>query len=119
MNMRPEKYDSICSDSQVAQKALQPAKTAFPLVQKCQKEMNDISTQHTVELFLVPGYSRVRANEIADKLTRDGAVKKFAEPEPALGVSRQNIRRNIIQWIDNQQMAMWWVLSPPRDRLQN
>jgi len=29
---RPEKYISICSDSQVALKALQAAKTTFPLV---------------------------------------------------------------------------------------
>jgi hypothetical protein len=39
---RPERYGSICSDSQAALKALQAAKTMFPLVQQCQKALNDI-----------------------------------------------------------------------------
>ena len=47
---RPEKYVSICSDSQVALKALQAIRTS-PLVQQCQKLLNDISTQHAVELY--------------------------------------------------------------------
>ena len=48
MNVRPEKYVSICSDSQAALRAPQAAKTTSPLVQQCQKALNDISTQHTV-----------------------------------------------------------------------
>ena len=41
---RPEKYMSICSDSQVALKVLQAARTTSPLVQQCQKTLNEIST---------------------------------------------------------------------------
>jgi len=41
---RPEKYVSICSDSQVALKALQAAKTTSPLVRQGQQALNDIST---------------------------------------------------------------------------
>ena len=41
----PEKYVSICSDSQAALKALQAAKTTSTLVQQCQQALNDISTQ--------------------------------------------------------------------------
>jgi hypothetical protein len=41
---RPEKYVSICSDSRVAVKAPQAAKTTFPLVRQCQKVLNGIST---------------------------------------------------------------------------
>ena len=41
---RPEKYISICSDSQAALKALQAAKTTSPLVQQCQQALNDLST---------------------------------------------------------------------------
>ena len=48
MNSRPEKYVTICSDSQAALKALQSAKTTSLLVQQCQKALNDIFTQHTV-----------------------------------------------------------------------
>jgi hypothetical protein len=51
MNARPEKFVSICSDSQAALKALQSAKTTSLLVQQCQKALNDISTEHTVGPF--------------------------------------------------------------------
>jgi hypothetical protein len=45
---RPEKYVSICSDSQASLKALQAAKTTTPLVQHCQLALNDISTRHAM-----------------------------------------------------------------------
>ena len=54
MNARPEKYVSICSDSQAALKALQTAKTTSPSVQQCQKALNYISTRHSMGLFWVP-----------------------------------------------------------------
>jgi hypothetical protein len=47
---RPEKYISICSDSQVALKALQAAKTS-PLVRQCQQALNDICTRHVMGHF--------------------------------------------------------------------
>jgi ribonuclease HI len=54
---RPEKYMSICSDSQAALKALQAVTS--PLVQQCQKALNDISTRHAVGLYWVPGHAGV------------------------------------------------------------
>jgi hypothetical protein len=36
-NARPEKYESICSDSRAVLEALQSAKITSPLVQQCQK----------------------------------------------------------------------------------
>ena len=94
-NARSENYFSICSDSQAALKALQAAKTTSPLVWQCQKVLNDISTYHSVGLFWVPGHSGIRGNEIADELAREGSVHHFVGPEPALGVSRQNIKKKI------------------------
>ena len=93
MNVRPEKCMSICSDSQVALKALQAAKTMSPLVQQCVKVLNDISTQYTVGLSWVPWPAGVRGNEIADKLTRNASVQMFVGPDPSLGLSRQNIKK--------------------------
>ena len=58
-NVRPEKYVSICSDSQAALKALQAAKTTSPLVQQCQKVLDGISTWHTVRLYWVCGHAGV------------------------------------------------------------
>ena len=36
-------------------------------------------------LYWGPGHAGVRGNEIADKLTRGGSVKRFVGPEPLLG----------------------------------
>ena len=104
---RPEKCVSICSDSQAALKALQAVRPTSPLVQQCQKVLNDISTRHTAGLFWIPGHAGVRGNEIADKLAKDGSVQKFIGPEPSLGDSRQNTRRKIRRWLDKQHWARW------------
>ena len=104
---RPEKCVSICSDSQAALKALQAAETMSPLVQQCQKALNDISNWHTVGLYWVPGHAGVCGNEITNKLTRGGSTQKFIERVPSLGVSRWNINNKIKCWVDNQHLAMW------------
>jgi hypothetical protein len=104
---RPEKYVSICFDSLAALKALQAAKTMSPLVQQCQKALDNISIPYTVGLYWVPGHARVQGNEIADKLARDGSVQRFVGPEPFLGVSRQNIRKKIKCWMENQHLVLW------------
>ena len=62
-------------------------------------------------LFWVPGRSGVRGNETDDELAKKGTVHQFAGPEPALGVSRQNISKKIKRWINNQHVAMWWGLT--------
>jgi hypothetical protein len=49
----------------------------------------------------------VRGNEIADELARDGSAQRFVGPESVLGVSRQNIRRNMKRWIENKHLALW------------
>jgi len=60
-----------------------------------------------VGLYWVPGHAGVQGNEILDRLARDGSVLKFVGPEPALGVSRQDIRRGIRRWEVNQHW-IWW-----------
>ena len=63
MNVRPEKYVSIISDSQAALKGLQAAKTTFPLVQQCQKALNDIFTFVLQDSFEPPdnvGYMEMK-----------------------------------------------------------
>jgi Fe2+ transport system protein FeoA len=49
----------------------------------------------------------MQGNEIADKLARDSSVQKFVGPKPFLQVSRQNIRRKIKRWMDNQHLVIW------------
>jgi len=43
----------------------------------------------------------VRGNEIAVDLARDDSVLKFVVPQPALGASKQEIRRRIRRWLVN------------------
>jgi ribonuclease HI len=59
---KPEKHVSICSESQVALKALKAVRTTSLLVYQCQKALNDISALHAVGLYWVPGHARVRGN---------------------------------------------------------
>jgi len=105
MNVRPEKYVSISSDSQAAPKAIQTANTTSPLVRQCQKVLNDISTQHTEALYWVPGHAGVQGNEITNSLAKDGFLQKSVRPQPSKGVSTKNIKK-IKCWVDNQHLAM-------------
>jgi hypothetical protein len=49
----------------------------------------------------------IRGNEIAGRLARSGSRQRFIGPEPFLGVSRQNIRRNVKGWIGKKYLALW------------
>jgi hypothetical protein len=104
---RPEKYVSICSDSQAALKAIQAVRITSPLVQQCQRALNGISTRHAAGLYWIPGHAGVRGNEIADEFARGGSGWRFFGPEPVLGVSRQVIQRRLGRWLINQHWARW------------
>jgi ribonuclease HI len=108
--VRSEKYIRICSDSQAALEHLQAVKTTSPLVRQCQRTLDDISTYHSVGLFWVPRQSGIRGNEIADELAREGSAHHFVGSEPAVGVSRQCIRRKIQCWMNGQHLVQWWGL---------
>jgi len=117
---RPEKYVSVCSDSQVALKELEAANTTSQLVRQYQKALNDIASRHTVGLYWVSGHAVIGRNEIADRLARDVSVHRFVGPEPFLGVSRQNKRRMMKRWVENQHLVLWrGPGSTHRDRLEN
>jgi ribonuclease HI len=99
---RPEKYISICSDSQAALKAFQAVRTTSPLVYQCQEALNDISARHVVGIFWVPGHAGIRGNEIADGLARDGSALRLLGPQPALGASRCDITKRLRRWLISQ-----------------
>jgi hypothetical protein len=90
-------------------KVLQAVRTTSLLVQQCQKALSDISTQLAVGLYWVPGH------EIAEELARGGS----AGPEPALGVSRQDIRRMSRCCLVNQPWVWWGGLGDTQNRLDN
>jgi ribonuclease HI len=97
----PKKHVSICSDSLTALRAVRAVRTTSPLVRQCQKALDDISTLHVMGLYWVPGHAGVRGNEVADGLARKGSTLGFVGPEPALGVSRRDLRSKISHWLGN------------------
>ena len=62
-------------------------------------------------LYWVPGHAAVGGKEIADELSRGGSVLGFLGPDPALGASRQDIRRRIRSWLANQRWVQWQGLD--------
>ena len=88
-------------------KALKAVRTTSFLIQQCQKVLNYTFTRHAVGLYWVPGHPGVGENGITDELARDGSALKFVGPEPALGISMQDIRRRIRRWLCNQHWV-WW-----------
>ena len=58
-------------------------------------------------LYWVPEHSGVQENEIANELAGGSSALKFVGSEPALGVSRQDIRRRIRCWLVNKHWV-WW-----------
>jgi hypothetical protein len=55
--------------------------------------------------------ARVRGNEITDGLARDGSALRLLGPEPALGISRCDIRRKLRCWLSGQHWAIWRDLA--------
>jgi hypothetical protein len=78
-----------------------------PLVHECQKALEDISTRHVVGLCWVPRHARIRGNEMADGLASGGSSLRFLGPEPALGISRQDLQKRLGPWLVNQHGAQW------------
>jgi len=71
-----------------------------------------------VGLYWVSGYAGARENEIADELGRKGSALKFVGPEPALGVSRQDIQTRIRHWLVNQHWVCWQGLGDTQRQVQ-
>jgi RNase H. len=88
-------------------KALEAAKITSPLVQQCQKALDNIHTKHSVGLFWVPGHSMVCGNEIANKLARDGTASLLGLNRP-WGYLGRISEKKIKCWMDNQHLALWW-----------
>jgi len=69
--------------------------------------LNDISIQHAVGLFWVPGHAGIWGSEITDGLVRGGTALRFLGPKPALGVSRRNLQMRLGRWLVNQHGPQW------------
>jgi len=58
-------------------------------------------------------------SQIADQLARDGSILRFVGPEPALGVSRQDIRRSLdVGWLTSIRYGGKFLVIP-KDSLES
>jgi hypothetical protein len=80
----------------------------------CQEALNDICTLHAVGLYWVSWHAEVRGSETANGLVRNGSASGYVGPEPALGVSRQDLRNRINRWLGNQHQRQWRNLGDSR-----
>jgi hypothetical protein len=62
---------------------------------------------------ILPGFTSQQSVVFSpsDELAREGAAHHFVGPEPAVGVSRQCIRRKIQCWLDRQHLVRWRGLA--------
>ena len=93
-NARSEKCISICSKIPAALKALQTAKTIPPSHGTAKGSERHFHPPSCAALW-GPGHSGIHENETAKELTREGSVHQFVRLQPALGISRQNIKKKM------------------------
>jgi hypothetical protein len=86
-------------------------RTTSLLVHQCQKALNNVSDLHAVGLYWVPGHAGVRGDETANRLARCGSTSRFVRPEPAFGVSRQDLTNRIKRLLVNQHWGWWQSLG--------
>jgi hypothetical protein len=77
--------------------------------------LNDISTQHVVGLYWVPGHPGVWGNEIADKLARCGSLD-LSQPWESLDKIYKKVL--VIGWLTSIGQD-GEALAKPEDRLEN
>jgi hypothetical protein len=61
----------------------------------------------------------VRGNDTADGLARSGLATGFVGPEPALGVSKQDLSNKIGRWLGTSTRDNGKTLVIPNERLEN
>ena len=102
---RPEKYVSICSDSQAALKALRPSELLFWTNSAKRRWMTSLPDMWWD--FLGPWTCR-STRQCNRRWARNGWLcSGIFGPEPALGVSRRDIQKRLSRWLIKRHCASW------------
>jgi ribonuclease HI len=97
----------IASDSQAALRAICKPRASSALVRECGDVLERLSETKEVSLVWVPGHHGIHGNETADELARIGALTRFQGPEPALGISKQQLRSALKKWTEDCSKEQW------------
>jgi len=81
-------------------------------------ELQQLSMHNCIRLLWVSGHSNIDGNENTDELTKQAALMDYVGPEPALGLSLANIKREISQWSVQEQNKRWCNIKSCRQAKQ-
>ena len=70
-------------------------------------ELQQLSMHNCIRLLWVSGHSNIDGNENTDELTKQAALMDYVGPEPALGLSLANVKREISQWSVQEHNRRW------------
>ena len=56
---------------------------------------------------LTPGHCGILGNEMADGLSRQASATKYTGPEPVLGITPPNVRKESQHWACREQWRQW------------
>jgi len=97
----------ICSDIQVALKALSSPKVTSELVAECLDALYALASPNEVTLAWASGHRGISGNEEADKLARQASAMPLLGPELALGIPKCSVREAIKNWTEVQHHSAW------------
>ena len=104
----------ICSDSQAALNAIQKYEIRSRTVWECIQNLLTLARRNSIELEWVRGHAGIEGNEAADRLARAGSETHIIGPEPVLGITKNNIRNAVSEWINTQHRRRWMTTSGQR-----
>ena len=105
----------IFTDNQAAILPLESYHTTSKLVWECKQLLLRLGSTNNVTLAWVPGHSGVEGNELADELAKKGASSLPFGPEPTLGISYRQARKEVEIWLQMEKAKSWQGMPNTRN----
>ena len=101
----------ICSDSQVAVRALAAPATRSRLVGECKEAVGRVAERNRLQfrLLWLAGHTGMDQRQ-ADRLKSLGACSEIAGPKPFVGISKYWTKSTIKKWV-SENHCRWWAAT--------